>query len=619
MRHMMAACAATAFSLAALTSAGAQQPLGDVESVLSAASAALGAQNLSKLPSAKETGTGTFAGLPVSVTVYTDLAGGGKFAQYARFVNQLLSTDQGFDGTSAWTRDAKGVVWVDGTEQVHAGSINEAFRESYALWTSSHGKAAVALTGTHAQDGRTYDIVRVTPPGSVAPFDVWIDRATHLPARYVETLAAVTTTTTLSDFRPVAGVQLAFTVHSVTSQGNPSELHLTRVEVAPSDLAARVGKPQTDVHDFSIAGGGETTVPFELIDNHVYLDVLLNGKGPYRFMFDTGGQNVIDPAVAREVGAISSGIVQGAGVGAGTEDVSFAPLRSLRFGNAELRDQVFAVIPIRAGFGVAASATADGLIGAEVLARFVTVFDYASNKLTFKLPGAPPAGSSVPFVFAGSQPQVPCALDGIATQCTIDTGSRSSLDLHAPFIAANPSVMPANAAAPGVNGFGVGGADIGRVGRLGSIEFGGFDLKDQIAGFSLANSGAFAVPGIGANLGGGLLKRFNITFDYMHQIMSLVPNANYNAPDEFDRSGIFVINQNKIVIAAVRPGTPAADAGLAKGDVIQSIDALQGSRLTLGAARSAFRGASGSKLQLSILSKGATVPRAVTLTLRDYV
>lgn len=616
MRHVSAALAAIAMSLS--SAAGAQQATGSSpDPVLAAAASALGARNLKDLPSFRATQTGTAAGLPATSESYTDIAGGGAFAAYGKI--GPFTTATGYDGRVAWTRDSTGVVWVDGSQQGRAAALNEAFRESYALWTPDHGGAAVTLSAPQSSGNRTYDVVRVTPPGSAIPFDVWIDRATHLPARYVETAAAVTTTTLVSDYRAVAGVQLPFANRASSSQGNASEFRATAVEIAPADLAAKIRKPESDVHDFSIVGASEASVPFDLIDNHVYLNVTLDGKGPFRFVFDTGGQNLIDPAVARAIGVAGTGSAQAGGVGATTETFAFAKVASLRIGGAEVRDQDFIVLPVRAGFGVSGNAPVDGLIGAEVLARFVTVFDYARKRVTFELPGAPSVGTKVPFLFSGMQPEVPCAIDRIEAQCTIDTGSRSSLDLLAPFIAANPSVVPAHATAPGVNGFGVGGADAGRLGRLRTLEIGGFELTNLIAGLSDATSGSFATPGIAANVGGGVLKRFTVTFDYPHQTMSLQPNDSFAAPDRYERSGIFLINQGKLVVAAVRPGTPAADAGIVKGDVVVSLDGVTGAALTLGAVREAFQRPSGTRLRLGLLGKGATALRAVTLTLRDYV
>jgi hypothetical protein len=603
----------------ATCAAASAEPAGpsDPGPLLAATARALGAQHLAHLASLHLTESGTAVGLPERVEAYTDLAHGGRFAQYTHLGS--FAQDSGFDGSDAWTRDSGNVVWVDGSRQGHDSAVNEAFRESYALWTVGRGGAAVTLAAPQADAGVTYDVLHVTAPGSVVPFDVWIDPTTRLPARYVETAAAVTTTTKLSDYRPVAGVQIAFATDQKSDQGNESDLKVTRADAAPPDVAAKIRKPASQPHDYAISPGTETSIPFELIDNHVYLDVTLNGKGPYRFVFDTGGSNLIDPAVAKEIGAAPSGNLQGGGVGAATETFAFAPVASLRVGNAELRDQVFSVVPVRAGFGVGGSAPVDGLIGAEVLARFVTVFDYAHNRVILKLPGAASEGASIPFVFDGTQPEIPCAVDHIAGSCTIDTGSRSSLDLFAPFIAANPAVVPAGVTAPGVNGFGVGGADVGRLGRLGSLQIGPYDLPDLVSGFSGATAGAFAVPGIEANIGGGTLKRFTVTFDYPHQTMSLVPNAAYAVRDEFERSGMFLIHRDKIVVAGVRPGTPAAAAGIVRGDTIVAIDGLSGDRLTLGSARAALAGPAGTKVTLQVISAGSAAPHAVTLVLRDYV
>ncbi len=138
------------------------------------------------------------------------------------------------------------------------------------------------------------------------------------------------------------------------------------------------------MHDFSITGSNETTIPFDLIDNHIYLNVSLNGKGPYRFVFDTGAFNVMDPAVAREIGATAAGHLEGSGTGSASVAVQFARVSSLKLGNAELHDQLFATLPLRHEFAVAAGAPFDGLIGWEVLARFVTSIDYVAKTVTLR-------------------------------------------------------------------------------------------------------------------------------------------------------------------------------------------------------------------------------------------
>jgi hypothetical protein len=59
----------------------------------------------------------------------------------------------------------------------------------------------------------------------------------------------------------------------------------------------------------------QASVPIQISKNQVWLDVMLNGKGPFHFAFDTGGANVIDSAVANELGVASGGSAEVTGVG----------------------------------------------------------------------------------------------------------------------------------------------------------------------------------------------------------------------------------------------------------------------------------------------------------------
>jgi hypothetical protein len=100
---------------------------------------------------------------------------------------------------------------------------------------------------------------------------------------------------------------------------------------------AAFAKPKSQVSDFLISGNStSTSVPSELIENHVYLKAMLNGKGPYRFVFDTGGSNLIDPAFAKDINAVGLGSGQDSGSGSETESFSYATVDSLQVGNAVL-------------------------------------------------------------------------------------------------------------------------------------------------------------------------------------------------------------------------------------------------------------------------------------------
>lgn len=550
-------------------------------------------------------GTGTSAGA----------IGGIRFAE-RQSTPPLVAAD-GFDGTSAWNQDQSGFAWTDGSVAGISQEIDQAYAFDQTLFLQASGGATVSWTGIKSDRGRRYAVIGVTPQGSQLPMQVWIDTATHLPARYVIAFGPLVNTVTTSDYRRVDGFMVPYRVHAESSAGNSSDIAVTSGKIATSSTA--LNRPASSVNDFSMTGGkSSTAIPIDLADNHVYLNVMLNGKGPYRFIFDTGGSNVIDPAVAAEIGAKGAGTLQGAGAGSTTESFSFAGVDSLQVGDAVLRNQVFAVGPVRQGFGISAGQKVDGLIGFEVLARYVTTFDYANRTVTLQMPGASgPAGATVmPFFFGATQPQFKCTIDGIASDCSVDTGARDNITLLAPFVAAHPQVVPAAHSAEGVNGFGVGGGAKGVLGRLATLEFSQFAFHDIVADYSTQKEGFFASPFLAANVGGGVWKRFTVTFDYVGQTIALKPNALLGARDAYERAGLFLITTGgKVVVYDVRPGTPAAEAGIVKGDVIAAVD---GTAPSLQQARDAINGPAGTVLHVQIAAKDGTT-KTVTLTLRDWV
>ena len=590
----------------------------DTSALLARSRAALGGDAILSLSSLHVVSELQMLGLHGTQEQWLDLAGG-RFAES----NDAgpASGGDGFDGHDPWVRDASGIVHVEGSVEARLQGVDQAYLNGFALWMPDRGGATVRGAGTKTEGGSAYDVLVVTPPGGT-PMDVWFDRRTALPWRTVVTIGRHTFTSTLDDYRRVSGALVPFHVLGASDDGNSQETRIARVEPNPPGLAARVVRPASDVHDFTIEGGATSTaVPFQLIDNHVYVDVRLNGKGPFRFVFDSGGANVIDPGVLRQLGASAQGSAQGSGVGSQTESISFTTVDSLQIGGAKLTHAQFAVLPIGAGFGIASGSPIDGIIGFEVLARYVTTFDYGANRVVLRLPGDTAAdafGARIPFVFHDNTPMISGSLDGVPAQMTVDTGSRMSVSVFKPFAAAHPEVLPAALTAAGVNGFGIGGPALGRLGRLDTLQIGPFLLRETIADFSTQEKGSFADPYTAANVGGGVWKRFALTFDYPHQTLYLTPNAALSEGETYDRSGAFVIERaGAPVILAVRAGTPAEAAGLRKGDTIESVDGHPAATLSLADVRAALRADAGTHVRLGI-SRGGT-SQDIDVTLRDYV
>ena len=92
---------------------------------------------------------------------------------------------------------------------------------------------------------------------------------------------------------------------------------------------------------FSIAAGRKTstTLPFDLIDNRVFVEVHLNGRGPFHFILDTGANGFsLADTTAQTLGLKTEDVGEGPGVGEKTVHVSRAHLAEAQLGELQFGD-----------------------------------------------------------------------------------------------------------------------------------------------------------------------------------------------------------------------------------------------------------------------------------------
>lgn len=558
-------------------------------------------------------GTAEILGIRGSAQEWDDVRG----VRFATEQNAgALSGKNGWDGKVSWSQDYAGLVTVDGGQSGRLQAIDQAYLDNLRYLRPDAGGATVVYAGQREQNGATYDVLAVTPPEGTE-IDLWIDPRTHLIAQETTAVGILSFRTTLSNYRRVDGVTYPFDSTTQTSTGNTFTTSMTSLEVN-TDVTDRVHQPAPDVHDFTVAAG-TTTVPLQIVNNHLYLSVMLNGRGPFTFVLDSGGDYIVTPDVAAALSAKSSGSMQLGGVGSATESAGFTRLESIGIGGALVRNQYAIVLPIATGFGMAEGMRIDGMAGYQLLARFLTTVDYANSKITFaipsSIPAAAPGAAAIPFYFDGTIPRIPVGLDGITTSGEIDTGSRGGITLSAPFVGSHPAIAALAKTAPTVEGFGVGGASYARLGRIPSVQIGPYTVANSIAAFGTQTQGAMADPFNPANVGGAILRRFTLTFDYAHHQLLFAKNGAFDAPGNYDRSGLFIIAQNNAnTVIAVVPGSAAASAGLAKGDVVVTAN---GAAASLPQLRALLAAPAGTDVHLHV--KNASGDRDVTIKLTDYV
>jgi hypothetical protein len=527
---------------------------------------------------------------------------------------------EGYDGTKSWSLDGSGTVTLSDSGDDREGSVNEAYRRSLSYWYSDRRQAAVADGGERREGDRTLRVLQITPAGG-RPFEMWIDTATFLIDRTIEKAAKETRTTSFSDYRDVGGLKLPLRLHVTNDEARFDQLVTYEAyEINPKAEASRFEVPEVRTDDFSIAGGATSaTIPFELINNHIYIDARVNGR-PFHVMLDSAGFNVLTPATAEAMGLASEGSFQARGTGEKTESFGLTRVQEVQIGGATIRNQAFYVLPFR-DLEKVEGVPLPGLLGFEVFKRFVVRIDYTGRQVTLILPDAfrAPAGATVvPFTFDEMTPQVEGKLDGIPGLFTIDTGSRSSLSVNRPFAKAHGLSDKQGKKIEALAGWGVGGGGRGLVMRSGLLELGDVRVPAPVSSIALQQRGSLTDPYLAGNVGGGILRRFTVTFDYGRQKIYFEPNAAYAQEDVWDRSGLWLNRAEEgYRVEDVVADSPAAAAGLKVGDLVLAVDGKKATDLPLAEAREILKGAPGTKVWLQMRS-GET-EREVAVVLREMV
>ena len=530
----------------------------------------------------------------------------------------------GFDGARAWERDPGGEVAALDAPDTLRRARSQAWLDAHAYWFPQRIACAWGKAESRQADGNAFRVLHATPRDG-DEIALWFD-AHALLARSVQRQGSDTATTTYDDYRDAGGVRLPF--HLVTDLTDAAgrtdprrriEIRFERIALDVPVADADFAMPAMSATARIDAADGVTAIPFELVNNHIYVDGKIDGK-PAHFLLDTGGGNLLTPDAARRFGLQGEGKLAMSGSGEERVDVALAHAGEVRIGAAALSKPVFYVLDL-GQLAAVEGVNLDGLVGYEMFRRFDVRIDYAQRTVTLSEPGklAPPAGATVlPFTLDEHTPIVTGTLDGVPLRMTVDTGSRSALTLDSPFVREHDLVKRYRADVDSVVGWGVGGAARGNAARFGSLQLGDLTI-DGIAGeLFTGNKGAFANPELDGNLGGGVLRRFTVAFDYQAKKMYLAPNADYGKPDTFDRSGLWLLaDGDALKVADVAAGSAAA-RGVQVGDRIVTFDGEPVATHALALWRQRLRESpQGTRVALGIERQGKR--ETLMLTLADRI
>jgi hypothetical protein len=440
-------------------------------------------------------------------------AGDGAFVQ--RNAYALFAEAEGYDGRSHWRQERSGGTHPLNAPFARADGVTQAWlkRRGYLR----PGSARLEAVAQETIGGQPATVLTLRPPsGNNARLA--FDDATHVLVRVQTDHPTSTITESYSDYRRVGSAMAPFRV-GIEESGDLQSIrvnHYTRLAGAARGRFAAPGPPA----DTAIAG--PATIP---LDGAVFavIPARINGHA-YDFILDTGGHNILTPAVAAALGLTAEGSGSSGGSGAGRAAQSDTRVQRLELGSATLTDQHFYVIDMGNAVIRTGRPPMAGILGLEIFERMIVTIDEPRGRLTLapSRPGQHCEGDRIPLLFSDDQPTVRGTIDGTPGLIGIDTGNAGTAILFWRWAEAHDLAARYRNGRERT-GSGVGGNNTTWQTPHHEIVIGRSALHDLDANYSESRAGAFSSRADAANLGHALLRNFVVTFDYANAEMCLRP------------------------------------------------------------------------------------------------
>lgn len=432
----------------------------------------------------------------------------------------------GYNGSQSWVKQGDNVFPTDQTTSRHIQM--EVEHGLKLLERIAERNSSFALGEPQTINGKSCQTLLVrASDGKLSRFS--IDPATNLVIRneYVgidlEQGLKTIKANDYSDYRPLFGTQLPYITIEYNDGKKSTETILNAIELVPNGNDSIFDMPI----EIPIARlkQGPIKVPFEYKGNEVMVKTRINGKSEVGLILDTGATTT----VLNSSDATNYGIAKGSDfkmtTGSGTIKTSYITLSSLSLGDVTL-DNVPVAVSDLPGFHELPGEKPVGIIGADILRRFLVCIDYENREVTF----SDPHNVKVPedAIVVPTEPALGAAglvvqgkLDGQPITFLVDTGAAfNNVSEHLIKKLIKSNLLPVGKV-EGLDGQKI---SIGAV-MFKNLKLGPLTMPNPI--FSVAPetvSGApkgIIVNGALAILGNPFWSHFKLTIDYRNQRLIL--------------------------------------------------------------------------------------------------
>jgi hypothetical protein len=447
------------------------------------------------------------------------------------------------------------------------------------------------------------------------PIRAYINKKTKLMDKTELESEFGTSVTAFDDYREVNGLMFPYRIEQTTGTDKLVSV-AENVVVNEGVTAESFAKPTADFKDYFFENDAtSTTVPLDFFGRAPCADVTIVDSRPLNFLFDTGASiSVLDSAVADELGFETEGELGGTGAsGTGTATLALVPMMSV--GGVTIGNAPVAVLDISAISELAGREIA-GILGADFCRRFAIELDYENESMTIYEPDVfdPPIDAEfVPITYLSGIPLIKASVGPYGGDFVLDTGNAGSLVFHKPY-ADEHNLLNEFEIKVTTTAFGVGGFFANYIVRADDLQLGHYVIDDPIIEITTVEEGALAMKNVAGNIGAGVLSRFTLYLDYPGNRLGLIPNSFFDDPFPYNRTGFTLTKtETGYVVNSVIEKSPAAKAGLEKGDVITAVDGASTEEISFRRFSEIVAQPAGTDIEIAFERGGETFVKTLTL------